>query len=117
MRADFPELIRNNSVWVLEQGLIVGFVVMYKSNNVLQLDNVAVDPVYHGNGFGRMLLAFAEDHANTLTCSKVTLYTNIHMTENLSFYPTLGYVETGRRIEDGFDRVYFTKDVAQPILS
>ena len=31
------------------------------------------------------------------------------MTENLALYPALGYVETGRRVEDGFSRVYFSK--------
>lgn len=33
------------------------------------------------------------------------LYTNEKMTENLSIYPKLGYVEVGRRTENGFNRV------------
>ena len=37
------------------------------------------------------------------------LYTNARMTENLSLYPHLGYVEVERREEDGFDRVFFEK--------
>jgi hypothetical protein len=44
----------------------------------------------------------------------VSLYTNAHMTENLSLYLALGYVEVGRRREHGFDRVYYEKRVAQP---
>jgi len=31
------------------------------------------------------------------------------MTENLSIYPHLGYIEVDRREEDGFSRVYFEK--------
>jgi hypothetical protein len=31
------------------------------------------------------------------------------MTENLAFYPRLGYREVGRVVEDGFRRVYFAK--------
>ena len=31
------------------------------------------------------------------------------MTENLRFYPRLGFHRTGARIEDGFDRVDFEK--------
>jgi hypothetical protein len=34
------------------------------------------------------------------------------MTENLDFYPRLGYLETQRVHEDGFDRVYFEKVLA-----
>lgn len=39
----------------------------------------------------------------------VHLYTNEKMVENLAIYPRLGYAETGRRHEDGFNRVYFEK--------
>jgi hypothetical protein len=31
------------------------------------------------------------------------------MTENLGLYPRLGYQQFDRRVEDGFDRVYFEK--------
>ena len=40
------------------------------------------------------------------------LYTNVRMTENMPFYRGLGFIETGRRHEDGFDRVYFEKELA-----
>ena len=33
------------------------------------------------------------------------------MTENLVLYPRLGYVEVDRCVDNGYDRVYFTKDV------
>ena len=39
------------------------------------------------------------------------LYTNEAMTENLSFYPRHGYRETGRAVQDGFRRVFFSKTV------
>ena len=39
----------------------------------------------------------------------VSLYTNVLMHENLELYRALGYQETDRRHEDGFDRVYFLK--------
>jgi len=31
------------------------------------------------------------------------------MVENLALYAKLGFVETERRVEDGFRRVYFSK--------
>jgi len=33
------------------------------------------------------------------------------MHENQRLYSLLGYVETGRRVEAGFDRVFFEKSV------
>jgi ribosomal protein S18 acetylase RimI-like enzyme len=59
-----------------------------------------------------VLIAFAEDHARELGLDAVTLYTNEAMTENLRLYPALGFVETGRRVEDGYRRVYFRKTVS-----
>jgi len=36
----------------------------------------------------------------------IRLYTNAAMTENLSMYAHMGFVETHRAIEKGFNRVY-----------
>ena len=58
-----------------------------------------------------MLLDRAERDAVELGFSEVRLYTNEAMTENLSFYPRHGYRETGRAVQDGFRRVYFSKTV------
>jgi hypothetical protein len=33
------------------------------------------------------------------------------MFENLGLYLKMGFVETGRREEDGFERVYFRKEL------
>jgi len=56
-----------------------------------------------------MLLAFAETSAREAGISTLRLYTNAAMTENLAFYPRLGYTETGRRTDSGFGRVFFAK--------
>jgi ribosomal protein S18 acetylase RimI-like enzyme len=75
------------------------------------LENVAVHPAQQGKGYGRILMAFVEREALKSGLGKIRLYTNIHMRENLGLYAALGYVETGRRREDGFDRVYFEKQL------
>jgi hypothetical protein len=36
----------------------------------------------------------------------IRLYTNAVMTENLSMYAHMGFVETHRAVEKGFNRVY-----------
>jgi len=109
MLADFNSLIGEGKVWVLDVPPVNGFIVMYAKGQALQIENVAVEPSQHGNGFGGALLEFAQAEAERRKLHELTLYTNVHMTENLSFYPALGYRETGRRFEEGFDRVYFSK--------
>ena len=56
-------------------------------------------------------MAFAEAAASARGLPAIRLYTNIHMTENFPFYARLGFVETGRVHEDGYDRVYFEKTI------
>jgi len=56
-------------------------------------------------------MAFAEDRARDEGLAEVVLYTNERMTENLRFYPALGYAETGRAVQDGFARVFYRKAV------
>jgi ribosomal protein S18 acetylase RimI-like enzyme len=75
----------------------------------LFVENVAVRPDHQGRGFGRRLMAFAEDMARERGQPAVELYTNVKMTENFPFYEGLGFVETERRHENGFDRVYLRK--------
>ena len=39
----------------------------------------------------------------------VRLYTHVKMTENMAYYARLGYTESYRVTEDGFERVYMEK--------
>ncbi len=111
MVADFEKIVADQTAWVIEDPDVRGFIVLLPAGDALQVDNIAVDPISHGQGFGRALLDFAEAQAKSQGLYQITLYTNIHMRENLSLYPAFGYRETGRRNEDGFDRVYFSKDL------
>lgn len=110
MTADYAGLIGSGEVWVAEEaGLVVGVLVLRPLPGSLLLENVAVLPECQGRGVGRALIAFAEQHGRGLGLPEVTLYTNERMTENLGLYPRLGYLEAGRRVEDGYARVYFRK--------
>ena len=109
MLADFADLIAKQRVWVIDADPVPGYIVMTPREDCLFVDNVAVDPLNHGRGYGRRLLDFAEREAAALGLPAIRLFTNIHMTENRSLYPSLGYREFARRHEDGFDRVYFEK--------
>lgn len=92
--------------------MLAGYVVFYQRGDAMHLENVAVLPTLARRGFGRTLVAYVEQQAREQRCTGVELYTNAKMTENLSLYPSLGYRETDRRTEDGFDRVYFFKSVS-----
>jgi hypothetical protein len=41
----------------------------------------------------------------------IALYTNAAMHENLALYARIGFVETRRATEDGFDRVFMRWDL------
>ena len=113
MIADFEEQIRNGIVHVLSKdNVIAGYVALYRRGDHLHLESVAVDPAFQGMGCGIRLIAFVEKCAAEAGAQAVELYTNAKMTENLSLYPHLGYIETGRRHEDGFERVFFRKELA-----
>jgi ribosomal protein S18 acetylase RimI-like enzyme len=110
MTADYETLVAAGEVWVGDSGgRVVGVLVIRPSGDALELENVAVDPAEQGQGHGRALVSFAEDHARALGLAAVELYTNEAMVENLLLYPRLGFVETGRRVEGGYRRVYFRK--------
>ncbi|MFT5175304.1 MAG: ribosomal protein S18 acetylase RimI-like enzyme [Gammaproteobacteria bacterium] len=110
MVADFATAVRNGTVCVAGEGSqLAGYVVFYPQDDHLHLENIAVRSQFQGQGIGRQLLHHVEDAARQRGCVAVELYTNAKMFENLAMYPKFGYVQTERRIEDGFDRVFFCK--------
>jgi GNAT superfamily N-acetyltransferase len=111
MIADFAAQISRGWVFVEDDETVgvAGYVVFFPRGDAMFLENVAVRPARQGCGLGRRLIAFCEAEAARLNLAAVELYTNEKMTGNLSLYPRLGYVETGRRTENGFNRVYFRK--------
>lgn len=112
MVADYVSAVRKDEAWVAEEdGRTVGLLVLrYYKDHVL-LDNVAVSPDAQKLGVGSALLELAEDNARSAGVSEVRLYTNVAMTENLAYYPRHGYRETHRALQDGYQRVFFTKPV------
>jgi len=110
---DHAGLVAAGRTSVVEaDGEIAGVIVLIPGGDHLLVENVAVAPNAQGRGLGRELMAFAERRAAELGMAELRLYTNQLMTENLALYPALGYTETGRRVEDGFARVYFSKRIS-----
>jgi GNAT superfamily N-acetyltransferase len=112
MIADYEALIREAEVWVVEDSTgVVGLLVLIARVGYLLLDNVAVRARMQGKGVGSRLLAHAEARAAAIGVDEVRLYTNVAMTENVGYYARRGYVETGRGQQDGFERVFFAKEI------
>ena len=112
MLENYAETIQRHAVFVLIiNDNIVGVLALIKQDQELLLDNVAIHPNYQRRGFGRQLMALAEAHAKTHGLETVILYTNEQMTENIELYKKLGFVETERRIEEGYRRVYMRKEI------
>lgn len=54
---------------------------------------------------------FAEQEARKEAVGTMELSTNVMMVKNVAFYGRLMFVELVRRVEDGFERVFFEKDL------
>ena len=62
-------------------------------------------------------MALAEEEARSLGLPAVTLYTNERMTENIDLYKKLGYTETARKTDQGYQRVYMQKSLLSDEIS
>jgi ribosomal protein S18 acetylase RimI-like enzyme len=107
MLDNYTARIADGSVSVVEDitGNIAGIIVIITYSDHLLLDNVAVRPEYQGQGFGGVLIEFAQREAQRLGYSRIRLYTHEKMTENIDLYRRIGFVESGRGQQGGYDRV------------
>jgi GNAT superfamily N-acetyltransferase len=110
MLDDYATRIADRQVWVLEHdGRIAGILVLKQGPHGLLLDNIAVLPRWQGRGFGRALIGFAEAETRRRGFGEIHLYTHALMSENIALYRHIGFVETHRVSEKGYNRVYMTK--------
>ena len=110
MLADYGAAVDAGQLWVTGQP-VAGLIELTEDGDALHVGNVAVHPGSQGTGLGRLLMDFAERRAILLGLTRLSLYTNEVMTENQAIYARLGYRETGRRTENGYQRVYMEKDL------
>jgi GNAT superfamily N-acetyltransferase len=107
MLADFAAEIAAGRVIVIETaGEVEGYMIAWPEADAYFIDNIAIDPKRQGEGLGRRLIAHVAIEAKRLRLPAVRLYTNAMMTENLSMYAHIGFVETHRAMEKGFHRIY-----------
>ncbi len=112
MLDDYAARVLEGAVSVLEEGAAVtGIIVLLPAPNYLLLDNIAISPARQGLGLGRRLLAFAEAEALRRGYPEIRLYTHQTMVENQHLYASIGYQETGRGTEAGYERVFMRKQL------
>jgi GNAT superfamily N-acetyltransferase len=110
MLDDYSARVSEGVVWVIEEDTtIVGILVLLPKPDHLLLDNIAVAPARQGLGLGRRLLTFAEAEAMRRDYHEIRLYTHETMAENQRLYAAIGYEETGRGTEAGYERVFMRK--------
>lgn len=84
------------------------------SSDSVQVNNLVVHSNAQCHGYGRVLMDCAEDVAHSRGYLALTLYANVKMVEDLGVW-SIGFCETEKKYEDGFDRVYLSKGIL-PVL-
>lgn len=106
-----PKVIQDFNVTVAcKNSGIVGILVLKIESMGVLLDNMAVHPEYQGYGIGKKLIAIAQERAINLRFSCITFYTHEKMIENIDLYQQLGYRETKRINEFGYNRLNMCKN-------
>ena len=113
MLADYAAHLAEDVVMVAldAKDVIRAYAVILHLSDGYWPDNIAVDPAAQGQGVGGQLVTAVEAWLRVRT-DRYQLYTNVKMTANIAWYRRTGFTETGRRLVDGFDRVYFEKHIA-----
>jgi ribosomal protein S18 acetylase RimI-like enzyme len=112
MGANYAAEIAAGRVAVVDvDGVVAGYLVAWAEPDVYYIDNIAVDPARQGLGLGRKLIDGAVAAARRHGLGAIRLYTNAAMRENLALYARIGFIETRRASEDGFDRVFMRWDL------
>lgn len=110
MLMDHGPRIASGETWVAERdGAVVGVAVIVAEADGMLLENVVVAPAAQGSGIGSALLTFADEHARARGLTRIRLYTNVLMRENIQRYAKRGYIETHRAVVDGYHRVFMAK--------
>lgn len=113
MNADYDVAVRDHMVDLLHKdGELAGLIEMRNEGDHLLVVNVAVQPSFQGQGYGRALLAHAEELARSLHLAELKLYTNSRFTENLRLYERVGYrVDHEEAVPDIGIAVHMSKPV------
>jgi len=106
------QILEGSIQLICDGARVLGYISLWPTADQMFIDTLAVLPKHHHQGLGSQLLAFADTETLRLGLSSVNLFTKATMVDNLVFYQRRGYRETGRCDDDGFCRVFYTKDIS-----
>ena len=110
MTVDYHHMLAEHPIWLLCVGqTVAGLLVLIPEPDIMLIYSVAIHPDYQHRGFGRRLLAWADQEALQAGYSRIRLYTNALMEENIALYKSLGYHETHREPFNGLFIVHLAK--------
>lgn len=112
MTANYHQMAAEHPIWLLYlNDQLIGVLALICEADALLIYSVSVNPAYQKQGFGRFLLALAEQQAQQNGYSCLRLYTNALMVENITLYKRVGYKETGRESYLGSTIVHMAKQL------
>jgi ribosomal protein S18 acetylase RimI-like enzyme len=113
MQVDYARAVREHQIDLLYvDGQMLGLIEMIARPDHLYIENVAVAPEHQGQGFGRQLLAHAEQVASARGQSDLRLLANAVFESNIELYKTVGYRIDREEPFMGGVAVYMSKKVA-----
>ena len=95
---------RLHKIWVWEDIFVKGLITLQysKDEKTLQVEEVYVEPFFHGEGIGNGLLTFADEQAIKLGADTLFLWVLEKNEKARRFYERHGYVQTTeRKLEEG----------------
>lgn len=115
LTADYKEFIDRKVTYVMDgnqAGKAAGLLIIYRADDSLYIDTIAVNPAYQKHGLGKRLLTFGEQKAREGGLDQLTLVTNALQLSNQEYYRKFGFVETHRdEIEPGRIGVWMRKSL------
>jgi ribosomal protein S18 acetylase RimI-like enzyme len=112
MTADYGEAVQKHRIDLLHiDGQLAAFIEMVSEDGHLLIENIAVGPEFQNRGFGRKLLAHAEQVAASLRYPATRLYTNKLFAANVELYKKVGYAVDREEEFRGGITVYMSKPV------
>lgn len=112
MKADHAAFIRDHRVDLLFAGPDLAALVEIQREHDLLIENVAVAPFFQKRGYGRRMVAHAEQLAAQAGLGAVRLYTNSRFEENLRLYASLGYGVEREEAANGGVAIHMLKRVS-----
>jgi len=92
MVADYGRAVKEHDIDLLYAAdTLVGLIETKQLPDHLWIENIAVSPDAQGRGFGKHLLALADEKAARSGCSEIRLLTNEAFAANIALYERSGF--------------------------